>query len=159
MTHPELEAKSAELTARLEGEREVWSRLRVMRETVAQVLSELPGQDVAQTASLREPVAAEEPVKPEVRVVGAVTVPHWREGFTTDVLPDAYRDIVEVIADAPGPMHAKQIAPRTGLPAVTAKIEGTRGKLKRLVEHGWLIEDQPGRFAPAHPAPGGESAN
>ncbi|WP_328753066.1 hypothetical protein OHT57_46830 [Streptomyces sp. NBC_00285] len=34
---------------------------------------------------------------------------------------------------------------------MTAKIEGTRGKLKRLLERGWLIEDQPGRFAPAHP--------
>ena len=71
-------------------------------------------------------------------------VPHWREGLTTDVLPDVYRDIVEVIADASGPMQAKQIVPRIGLPAVTAKIEGTRGKLKRLVERGWLVEDAPG---------------
>ncbi|GHE02613.1 hypothetical protein GCM10010339_26450 [Streptomyces alanosinicus] len=28
--------------------------------------------------------------------------------------------------------------PRIGLPAMPAKIEGTRGKLKRLVERGWL---------------------
>jgi hypothetical protein len=155
----ELEAEIAELTARLEGERQVWSRLRVTRETVAQVLAELSGQDLAETAPPREPVAAEARVEPEVRVVGAIMVPHWREGLTTDVLPDVYRDIVEVIADASGPMQAKQIVPRIGLPAVTAKIEGTRGKLKRLVERGWLIEDQPGRFAPAHLARGGESAN
>ncbi|MDQ1033440.1 hypothetical protein QF035_011022 [Streptomyces umbrinus] len=155
----ELEAEIAELTARLVGEREVWSRLRVTRETVAQVLAELSGQDVAETAPLREPVAAEAPVVPEVRVVGTIMVPHWREGLTMDVLPDVYRDIVEVIAGAAGPMQAKQIVPRIGLPAVTAKIEGTRGKLKRLVERGWLIEDQPGRFAPAHPGSGGESAN
>jgi hypothetical protein len=90
----ELEAKIAELTSRLAGEREVWSRLRVTRETVA----------------------AEAPVEPEVRVVGAIMVPHWREGLTTDVLPDVYRDIVEVIADASGPMQAKQIVPRIGLP-------------------------------------------
>lgn len=32
----------------------------------------------------------------------AVMVPHWREGLTTDV----YRDIVEVVADAVGPMQA-----------------------------------------------------
>jgi hypothetical protein len=51
-----------------------------------------------------------------VRVVGAIMVPHWREGLTTDVLPDVYRDIVEVIADASGPMQAKQIVPRIGLP-------------------------------------------
>ncbi|HKR50957.1 MAG TPA: hypothetical protein VJT72_15510 [Pseudonocardiaceae bacterium] len=149
----ELEAEIAELTSRLAGEREVWSRLRVARETVTEVLAELSGQDVA------EPVTLQEPVEPEVRVVGAIMVPHWREGLTRDVLPDVYRDIVEVIADASGPMQAKQIVPRIGLPAVTAKIEGTRGKLKRLVERGWLVEDQPGRFAPAHPVPDGESAN
>jgi hypothetical protein len=155
----ELEAEIAELTSRLVGEREVWSRLRVTRETVTQVLAELSGQDVTETARLREPVAAEAQVEPEVRVVGSIMVPHWREGLTTDVLPDVYRDILEVIADASSAMQAKQIVPRIGLPAVTAKIEGTRGKLKRLVERGWLIEDQPGRFAPAHPAPDGESAN
>ncbi|GGZ98646.1 hypothetical protein GCM10010303_04380 [Streptomyces purpurascens] len=45
-----------------------------------------------------------------------------------DALPDVYRDIVEVVADASTPMQAKQIVPRIGLPAVTAKIEGTRWK-------------------------------
>ncbi|WUW19436.1 hypothetical protein OG521_01010 [Streptomyces sp. NBC_01463] len=93
-----------------------------------------------------EPVAR---VESGVRVVGAVMVPHWREGLSVDVLPDVYRDIVEVVADASSPMQAKQIVPRIGLPAKTGKIEGTRGKLKRLVERGWLVEDQPGRFAPA----------
>jgi hypothetical protein len=149
----ELEAGIAELTSRLAGEREAWSRLRVARETVTEVLAELSGQDVA------EPVTVQEPVEPEVRVVGAIMVPHWREGLTADVLPDVYRDIVEVIADSSSPMQAKQIVPRIGLPAVTGKIEGTRGKLKRLVQRGWLIEDQPGRFAPAHPIPGRESVN
>ncbi|MDQ1033444.1 hypothetical protein QF035_011026 [Streptomyces umbrinus] len=74
----ELEAREAgivELTSRLAGEREAWSRLRVARETVTEVLAELAGQDVA------EPVTLQEPVEPEVRVVGAVMVPHWREGL------------------------------------------------------------------------------
>jgi hypothetical protein len=149
----ELEAEIAELTARLDGEREAWSRLRVTRETVAEVLVGLSGQVVAETVPLQEPV------KPEVRVVGAIMVPHWREGLTADVLPDVYRDIVQVVADASGPMQAKQIVPRIGLPAVSGKIEGTRGKLKRLVERGWLVEGQPGRFTPARWGPGGESVN
>jgi hypothetical protein len=59
-----------------------------------------------------------------------------------------------VVTDA-----AKQIVPRIGLPAVSAKIEGTRGKLKRLVERGWLAEDQPGRFAPAPSGRGAKSVN
>jgi len=36
----ELESRIAELTARLEAERETWSRLRVTRETVAEVVAE-----------------------------------------------------------------------------------------------------------------------
>lgn len=51
-----------------------------------------------------------------------------------------------MVADAPGPVRAKQIVPRIGLPAEAGKIEGTRSKLKRLVERGWLDEDVPGLF-------------
>ncbi|WP_369242119.1 hypothetical protein AB5J56_44410 [Streptomyces sp. R21] len=68
-------------------------------------------------------------------------------------------DTVEVIADVPGPMQAKQIVPRIGLLAVTAKIEGTRSKLKRPVERARPMEGRPGRFAQAHLAPGGEAAH
>lgn len=61
-------------------------------------------------------------------MVGAITVPHWRQGLSTAVLPDVYRDIIEVLTDAAKPVQAKQIVPRIGLPAVTGKIEGTRGE-------------------------------
>ena len=76
-----------------------------------------------------------------------LTVPKWQPGMGAEVLPRVYRDIMEVVADAPGPVRAKQIVPRIGLPAETGKIEGTRSKLKRLVERGWLDEDVPGLFA------------
>jgi hypothetical protein len=72
-----------------------------------------------------------------------------------EVLPSDYRDIVEVVADAPGAVRAKQIAPRIGLPVSAAKIEGTRSKLKRLVERGWLDEDTPGLFTVARRRAGG----
>ncbi|WP_229922811.1 hypothetical protein [Streptomyces morookaense] len=65
------------------------------------------------------------------------------------MLPRVYQDIVEVISDAPGPVRAKQIVPRIGLPVQTGKIESTRSKLKRLVERGWLDEEGPGLFTPA----------
>jgi hypothetical protein len=78
-----------------------------------------------------------------------LTVPNWQPGMGPEVLPPVYRDIVEVVADAPGPVRAKQIVPRIGLAAETGKIEGTRAKLKRLVERGWLDEDAPGLFTPA----------
>jgi hypothetical protein len=147
-----LESQITELTTRLETERETWSRLRVTRETVAEVVAEMSGTDGAPIA--QGPVEPAPVVEQPVRVVGAIMVPHWREGLAVDALPDVYRDILEVVADASGPMQAKQIVPRIGLPAVTAKIEGTRGKLKRLVERGWLREAQPGLFALAHPTAG-----
>ncbi|MFF3617411.1 hypothetical protein [Streptomyces sp. NPDC002580] len=78
-----------------------------------------------------------------------LTVPKWQPGMKSDVLPSVYRDILEVVADAPGPVRAKQIVPRIGLPAETGKIKGTRSKLKRLVERGWLDEDTPGLFTVA----------
>ncbi|MFE2605249.1 hypothetical protein [Streptomyces mirabilis] len=85
----------------------------------------------------------------ERQVIGVLTVPNWQPGMASEVLPRAYRDILEVVADAPGPVRAKQIVPRIGLRTETGKIEGTRSKLKRLVERGWLDEDIPGIFPPA----------
>lgn len=143
------EAEIVELTARLEDEREAWPRLRITRETVAEVLTDLGGSGTA--APVVGGLEPEGVVGSGVRVIGTIMVPHWREGLSVEVLPDVYRDIVEVVTDAAKPLQAKQIVPRIGLPSVTAKIEGTWGKLKRLVERGWLTEDQPGQFTAAHP--------
>jgi hypothetical protein len=152
-----LETEIVELTARLEFEREAWSRLRITRETVAEVFTDLGGPGTA--APVAGSLEPEGVVGPGVRVVGAIMVPRWREGLSVEVLPDVCRDIVEVVTDAAKPLQAKQIVPRIGLPAVTAKIEGTWGKLKRLVERGWLTEDQPGQFTAAHPGRDIKSAN
>ncbi|MFL4909553.1 recombinase family protein [Streptomyces sp. MMS24-I2-30] len=83
----------------------------------------------------------------ERRVVGVLSVPKWQPGMEPGVLPRVYQDILEAVGDAPGPVRAKQVAPRIGLPAETGKIEGTRSKLKRLVVRGWLDETTPGLFA------------
>ncbi|MGW2818900.1 hypothetical protein [Streptomyces sp. NPDC001415] len=151
----ELQAEAAELALRLEKAREDLSRLVITRETVTKVLAEL---SAAKTdAELDVPVEPEQESEPHG--VGAMMVPPWREGLVTTMLPDVYRDIMEVIADAPGPLQAKQIVPRIGLPATTGKIEGTRVKLKRLVERGWLEEDVPGRFGLARRGPGTDRTN
>lgn len=142
------------MTGRLESEREAWSRLRVTRETAAGVLAELSGRN-AET----EPVLEREPVVSEVRVVGAVMVPHWREGLPVEVLPDVYRDIVEVVTDESGPMRAKQIVPRIGLPATAGKIEGTRGKLKTPGGTGLAGRGPAGAVRADSPRSGDESVN
>ncbi|MFD9824578.1 hypothetical protein [Streptomyces violascens] len=150
----ELEAELADLAEQLERAREGLERLRVARETVAEVMAEMSAD--ASVAAEEEPEAetadgeASSPYAgAERRVMGVLTVPKWRPGMGVDVLPRVYRDILEVIADAPGPVRAKQIVPRIGLATTAGRIEGTRSKLKRLVERGWLDEDEPGLFAPA----------
>ncbi|MFJ7967091.1 hypothetical protein [Streptomyces sp. NPDC096324] len=145
----ELQAEAVEMAARLERARADLSRLEIRRETVMEVLAELSAADVAPEVEAHD--APEPRETPAPHGIGVMAVPPWREGLA-GVLPDVYRDIVEIVADAPGPLQAKQIVPRIGLEATTAKIEGTRGKLKRLVERGWLDENMPGRFTLARHA-------
>lgn len=61
----ELESRIAELTARLEAERETWSRLRVTREPVAAVVAEMSVPDTALPSST-----------PSVPVPSRLTRPH-----------------------------------------------------------------------------------
>ncbi|WP_037600072.1 hypothetical protein [Streptacidiphilus rugosus] len=146
-----LEAELAELSGKLELARGSLERLRIARETVAEVLAEMTPEKSA--AAFDQTIARESTASAyagaERHVIGVLTVPNWQPGMEVEVLPQVYRDILEVVADAPGPVRAKQIVPRIGLPAETGKIEGTRSKLKRLVERGWLDEDTPGLFTPA----------
>lgn len=58
-----LEAQIAELTVRLEAEREAWSRLKVTRETVAEVAAEMSAAGQASVAM--------EPVEPAAAGGGA----------------------------------------------------------------------------------------
>ncbi|MCX5192284.1 hypothetical protein [Streptomyces sp. NBC_00268] len=153
----ELQAEAAELALRLERARADLSRLEITRETVTQVLAELSAAAAEGDAAAGE--VPEPDATPAPHGIGVMTVPPWREGLVVAVLPDVYRDIVEIVADAPGPLQAKQIVPRIGLPTTSGKIEGTRGKLKRLVERGWLDEDNPGRFTLARRGPGRDQPN
>ncbi|MEU5579297.1 hypothetical protein ABZ791_02480 [Streptomyces huasconensis] len=114
-----LEAELARLTAHLGDEREAWPRLRIARETVTEVITDLGGSGAA--APVAGGAEPGNPVHPGVRVVGVITVPHWRQGLSAAVLPDVYRHIIEVLTDAVKPMQAKQIAPRIGLRAVTGR--------------------------------------
>jgi hypothetical protein len=79
--------------------------------------------------------------------VGVRLVPQWEPGVEADVLPRSYRDVVEVLQDAVHPMRAHHLCAALGLSTDKNKVEGFRSKLKRLVERGWLAEDEPGLFA------------
>jgi hypothetical protein len=142
-----------QLRERLAAEEELVSRLVITRETVAEILggaigpAEQPPGGVAvegpDGVDEVEVVASDASASP----IGVMTVPRWRAGMSVSVLPRAYQDVLEVLVDSGGAMRAGQIVAALGLPVGAAKVEGTRSKLKRMVERGWLTEDSPGLFS------------
>lgn len=153
----ELRGRIAELAERLAGVEERLSRLVITRETVDEVLNGA-GADVPPEPG---PQVTAGPGTGHSPVIGVVAVPPWRAGLEVSVLPQDYRDLLEVTEDAGRPLRAAQIAAAAGLSADRAKVETLRSKLKRLAERGWLAgEAGPGLFAlPARAGNGtGEAA-
>src|SRR6266540_1608685 len=168
-----LRARIAELAEQLAAEEGVLSRLGITRQTVLEIRDgggdhewgSMEGVDggpggveveqdgdagVRAALRLNGPVAraALEAAPAAARVgVGAVTVAQWQAGMEEAVLPVAYRDVLEVLADAGKPLRTKQIAVALGLGEGRRSVEGLRLKLKRLVQRGWLAEPAVGLFA------------
>ena len=150
-----LRGQIAGLTERLAGVEDRLSRLVVTRETVDEVLSEA-GPEVS-------PVVADGVMASRsghLSAAGVLAVPPWRAGLEASALPEAYRDLLEVVEDAGRPLRAGQIAAAAGLSTDKSKVEGLRSKLKRLAERGWLAEEAgPGLFALARNGTGELSSN
>jgi hypothetical protein len=140
----ELRGRIAQLAERLAGVEERLSRLVITRETMEEVLNG-SGAEAAPATVMPDGVAPSR--SGHLSAVGVLAVPPWRAGLEASVLPQAYRDLLEVAEDAGRPLRAVQIAAAAGLSTDKAKVEGLRSKLKRLVERGWLAEDAgPGLF-------------
>jgi hypothetical protein len=140
----QLRGQIAGLAERLAGVEEQLSRLVIAREVVDEVLggtaaevSPVPGQ----------PEVTVSPGAGHRAVVGVLAVPPWRAGVEVSVLPQDYRDLLEVAEDAGRPLRAGQIAAAAGLSTDRGKVETLRAKLKRLAGRGWLAEEAgPGLF-------------
>jgi len=126
-----LRSRIEELAVELAGAEEQVSRLAIAREEVTRVLE--------------EPAAAEPGPRP-ASPVGAVTVPPWQDGSEASVLPQSYRDLLEVAADAGRPLRAGEFAAAAGLGTGKAKVEGVRSKLRLLAARGWLAGVPGGLF-------------
>jgi hypothetical protein len=159
-----LRARIAELTEQLTAEEELLSRLGITRQMVVEILGgrgehgwgALAGAEVGLDgdAGVRAALRIDGPIAraaleeaPAPVRVGAVRVPQWQAGVAEAVLPVAYRDVLEVLADAGQPLRARQIAAALGLGGEPRSVEGLRLKLKRLVKRGWLAEPEAGLFA------------
>jgi hypothetical protein len=152
----ELRGRIAELTERLAGAEERLARLVITRETVEEVLA-AAGKEASPVPAAEQPGVAVPAGPGRSPVIGVVKVPPWRSGLDVSVLPRDYQDLLEVAEDAGRPVRAAQIAAAAGLSTERGKVETLRGKLRRLVERGWLSEDAgPGLFT--LPARDGEGA-
>ncbi|GAB3177986.1 hypothetical protein GCM10027162_28340 [Streptomyces incanus] len=114
------------------------SRLQITRETMTEVLADGPGgaAPVADVESAVVPLAELVPVLLAAEASGDATV-----------TSEAYRRILVVFAQAPGPLRCKDVCVGVGLGTEANHIEGMRSKLKRLVERGILVEAGSGLFA------------
>lgn len=140
-----LRGQIAVLMERLAAAEEALSRLRITSETIGEVLA---GADVpvGVAADVAEAVSGAV-VVPSGPCLPAVTVPFVGDGVDASALPLVYRDVVEVLDDAGGPVRAGQVCAALGLGTEARHREGMRGKLRRLVERGWCVVDAEGLFA------------
>ncbi|MEV0158356.1 hypothetical protein AB0H57_32405 [Micromonospora sp. NPDC050686] len=70
--------------------------------------------------------------------------------FTADdptIASAPYQQILAVLGSAPAGMRAKDICLALGVEPSPKHVEGTRAKLKRMVNRHVLTEDEPGVFA------------
>jgi hypothetical protein len=156
----ELRGRIAQLAEQLARAEERLSRLVITRETVEEVLDGAAAQASPVSSAAGQPEGTAPAGSGRPPVIGVVAVPPWRAGLEVSVLPQGYRDLLEVAEDARRPLRAAQIAAAAGLSTDRGKVETLRAKLKRLVERGWLAEEAgPGLFAlPARAGNGAREA-
>lgn len=148
----ELRGQIGELMERLAEQESVLFRLEITRETMTEILcgdGAVTGPDgTAEPEASDGAAAAVDAEAFEVgSPVGVRLVPPWSAELGVEALPQAYADIVEVLADAVHPLRAHQLCSVLGLSTDKSKVEGFRSKLKRLRERGWIAEVSPGLFA------------
>jgi hypothetical protein len=98
----ELRGRIAQLTERLARVEERLSRLVITREMVDEVLNGSGAE-----AMMPEGVTASR--SGHLSAVGVLPVPPWQAGLEASVLPEAYRDLLEVAEDAGRPNPAQML--------------------------------------------------
>ncbi len=108
----QLRGQITELAERLAGVEEQLSRLAIARDVVDEVLADAAAAEVSPAPGHLEGTASPGAGRPPVT---GLAVPSWRTGLEVSVLPQDYRDLVEVAEDAGRPLRAAQFAAAAGL--------------------------------------------
>jgi hypothetical protein len=164
-----LRAEMDRLAGQLAAQQELLERLQITRQTVIEVLA---GDDLGEDGLVADAtphggvdggVGAAPGATPASGTLAGtgLQVPVFGQDGDADgrTLPVAYRDVVEVLADAGMPLRAMQVCQALGLGGEPRHREGMRSKLKRLVRRGWLVEVAPGQFTCAAGVLGVGSSN
>lgn len=108
------------------------------------------GEWAEQTDGGRQPSGIEEPEPVAVTpgAAGMRLVPDRAEGMGWEALTADYQRIMEIVADADGPVMAKDVARALGRELTPGKVEPVRSRLRKLADRGWLAKNGSGRYLP-----------
>jgi putative heme degradation protein len=107
------------------------------------------GGEVYRMVMMEDPGLAERPaprVSGSASPIGILLIPERGGRVSLTDLPVDYRDILEILARAEGPLRARDVAAAVGLGESSLKAEGMRSKLNRLAQRGWASKTAEGRF-------------
>lgn len=136
-------ARRAELDELEEQLAEQLAEVRAERDELA-VAERVLGRVSEQLADERASTA---PAPGQVGGRAVMLIPHRAPDVEENMLPPDYQRILAVVRQAAGPVMARQVGEMLGVEvSVRAKLEPLRGKLVRLVDHGWLRKLPDGRF-------------
>ncbi|WP_331744521.1 hypothetical protein [Streptomyces mirabilis] len=124
-------------------------------ETRQRLVSETAEQLREQIALLSEQLAAAEHTLERLEITRATVLELADEDGLPppEPLPPGYHEILAAIEQAREGLRAKDVCEALGTGTEPRHTEGTRAKLKRLVNRGLLTEPEPGLFTLPRPAP------
>ncbi|MEV0391461.1 hypothetical protein [Nonomuraea sp. NPDC050643] len=144
----ELTEQAQHLTKQLTDVQHELDRVSVAEQVITQMLTEPEpaGRDMPVPVTSTANGAAPGP--------GSVIIPYRHQASELSELPADYRLLLQTVTNAAGPLICKHICQTAGLGTESGQVEGTRAKLNRLAERGWLRKMPNGSFAPRpDPAP------
>ncbi|MDF2709396.1 MAG: hypothetical protein K0R62_5048 [Nonomuraea muscovyensis] len=127
-------------------------RLRVAEQVVKEILAEQPRREPAEEPALVYQVALSASRVHTDRAAqllpGGRLICFRHEAAGTHVLPADYQALLSAVRSGQAPLSCKTICAQLGLSTEPGQVEGTRAKLNRLVERGWLRKTPARAFAP-----------